>query len=174
MTLREKVILGLVATAAIGGGLYYASPLSSPTASSAALVRTDFSALIARVQVSLNQGELTDREERVLAAATTKWLRNPLRERPLLTQKSESPSLPQYIAPLPQYVGYIKIGPQPIAIIDGHDYRTGEAIQGGEFQLSQIYPDHIELLRRGATDPVDVPLEKSKITGKAQITGGSQ
>ena len=53
------------------------------------------------------------------------------------------------------------------AIIDGLDYRPGEAILGGEFQLFQIYPDHIELLRSGATDPVDVSLEK------AQITGGS-
>ena len=168
MTIREKVILGLVATAAIGGGLYYASPLSRPTVASTELVRTDFSALITGVQVSLQQGELTDREERVLAAATTQWLRNPLRERPLLTPKSESSPLQQPIAPLPKYVGFIKIGPQPIAIIDGRDYRLGEAIQGEEFQLSQIYPDHIELLRRGATDPVDVPLEKSQITGGSQ------
>lgn len=168
MTLREKLILGFVATAAIGGGLYYASPLSSPTVASTELVRTDFSALITSVQVSLQQGELTDREERVLAAANTQWLRNPLRERPLLTQNSESTPLTQYVEPLPKYIGYINIGPQPIAIIDGRDYRIGEAIKGEEFQLSQIHPDHIELLRRGATDPVDVPLEKSQITGGSQ------
>ena len=170
MTLREKLILGFVATAAIGGGLYYESALSSPTVASTELARTDFSALIARVQVSLQQGELTDREERVLAAANTQWLRNPLRERPLLTQNSESPPLPVpvYVAPLPKYIGYINIGFQPIAIIDGRDYRIGEAIKGEEFQLSQIHPDHIELLRRGATDPVDVPLEKSQITGGSQ------
>ena len=161
MTLREKIILGLAATAAIGAGIYYASGLSSPAAASPKVVRTDFSPLIARVQVSLEQGELTDREERVLAAATTQWLRNPLRERPLLTQDTETP-------PLPKYIGFINTGSQPIAIIDGLDYRPGEAIKGGEFQLSKIHPDHIKLLRRGATDPVDVPLEK------AQITGGSQ
>ena len=160
MTLREKLILGFVATAAIGGGLYYESALSSPTVASTELARTDFSALIARVQVSLQQGELTDREERVLAAANTQWLRNPLRERPLLTQNSESTPLTQYVAPLPKYIGYINIGPQPIAIIDGRDYRSGEAIKGEECQLSQIHPDHIALLRRGATDPVEVPLEK--------------
>ena len=160
MTLREKVILSLAATAAIGAGLFYASALFSPAAASPALVRTDYSALIATVQVSLKQGELTDREERVLAAATTPWLRNPLRARPLVTQNSES-------SPLPKYIGFINTGSQPIAIIDGLDYRPGEAILGGEFQLFQIYPDHIELLRSGATDPVDVSLEK------AQITGGS-
>lgn len=161
MTLREKVFIGLTAAAAIGAGVHYAFGASSPKAASPGSGRTDFSALITNVQVSLQQGELTDREERVLAAATTQWLRNPLRERPLSTQKNES-------SPLPKYVGFINIGAQPIAIIDGVDYRVGEAIEGGEYQLSQIHPDHIELLRRGATDPVDVPLEK------AQTTGGSQ
>jgi len=161
MTLREKVILGFAATAAIGAGLYYASASSSPTVASAESVRTDFSALIAKVQVSLKQGELTNREEDVLAAATTQWLRNPLRSRPLLTQNRES----SLATPLPKYIGFINTGSEPIAIIDGYDYRPGEAIQGGEFKLAQIYPGYIELLRRGATDPVDVPLEKPQITG---------
>ncbi|MFT6863865.1 MAG: hypothetical protein ACJAVK_002427 [Akkermansiaceae bacterium] len=164
MTLREKVILGLAVTAVIGAGLYYASALFSPTAGSSGLVRTDFSNLIAKVQVSLEQGALTDREERVLAVATMQWLRNPLREQPLLTQNSDSSPL----VPLPKYIGFLDTGSRLIAIIDGRDYRTGEAIQGGEFQLAHIFPDHIELLRRGATDPVEVPLEQ------AQFTGGSQ
>lgn len=164
MTLREKVILGLTAVAAIGAGLYYASALSSPAAASSTSVRTDFSALIAKVQVSLKQGELTDREERVLAAATTQWLRNPLRSRPLVTLDSESSAA----LPLPKYIGFINTGPQPIAIIDGQDYRPGEAIQGGEFQLARIYPEYIELLRRGATDPVNVPLEKPTAPGTSR------
>ena len=160
MTLREKIILGLAATAVMCAGLYYASGLSSPTAASPKLVRTDFSALITNVQASVAQGELTEREERVLAGATSQWLRSPLREQPLVMPDIEpEESLPGPSA-LPQYVGYIDIGSQPIAIIDGYDYRAGEAIQGGEFKLSQIYSDHIELLRRGATDPVEVPLEK--------------
>ena len=110
------------------------------------------------MQASLQEGELTEREERILTAATTQWIRNPLRDRPLLTHNSES-------APLPQYIGFINTGSQPIAIIDGLDYRPGEAIQGGEFQLLQVHPDHIKLLRLGATDPVDVPIENPQRTG---------
>ena len=160
MTLREKIILGLAATAVMCAGLYYASGLSSPTAASPKLVRTDFSAVITNVQASVAQGELTEREERVLAGATSQWLRSPLREQPLVMPDIEPEESLAGPSPLPKYVGYIDIGSQPIAIIDGYDYRAGEAIQGGEFKLSQIYSDHIELLRRGATDPVEVPLEK--------------
>jgi hypothetical protein len=161
MTAREKFILGLIAAAAIGAGIYYGVTMSSVLPASSKPVRTDFSALIAKVQVSVKQGELTDREERVLVTATTPWLRNPLRSKPLVWQGvGSSPA-----TPLPKYIGFINTGPQPIAIIDGYDYRPGEAIQGGEFQLTHIYPDHIELLRRGATDPVDVPLEKPQTPG---------
>jgi hypothetical protein len=69
---------------------------------------------------------------------------------------------------LPKYIGYIDTGLKVIAIIDGNDYRPGEPLLGGEFQLLSIYPDHIELLRRGASDPVDVPLEKPQITQQPQ------
>jgi hypothetical protein len=170
MILREKIILGLAVIASIGAGISYAPALLSPTAAVSKRVPIDFTALIEKVQVSLKQGESKDREERVLATATTKWLRNPLRERPLIVEERIEPKAPpaEYVVPLPKYVGFLSIGEQLIAIIDGQDYRPGEAIEGGEFKLSQIHPDHIELLRRGATDPVQVPLEE------AQITGGSQ
>lgn len=56
MTPREKVILGLTATAAVGAGLYYAVTLSGPAAASPVPVRSDFTALIAEVQVGLQRG----------------------------------------------------------------------------------------------------------------------
>ena len=162
MTSREKVILGLTVAAAIGAGLYYASGMAKPAPASPKVAQTDFNALIAKVQVKVQEGELTDREERVLKAATMQWLRSPLRARPLVVvQDSESP-------PLPRYIGFINTGRQPIAIIDGQDYRPGEMIQGGEFELSEVQPDHIKLLRRGATEPVQLPLEQAQPTGESQ------
>lgn len=176
MILREKILLGLVGATAIGAVISYLPALLSPEAAASKRVPIDFTALITEVQVSLKEGESTDREERVLAAATTKWLRNPLRERPLVVEEQIKPLAPppEYVAPLPKYVGFLGIGDQLIAIIDGEDYRPGDAIKGGEFKLSQIYPDHIELLRRGASDPVNVPLEKAQITGKPKNTGEPQ
>ncbi len=161
MTNREKIILGITAAAAIGGGLYYALTGAGMSSSTTGDERADYSALITQVQVSLKQGELTDREEHVLAAATTQWIRNPLRSRPL---RSEDDGTTAAI-PLPKYIGFINTGPRPIAIIDGRDYRPGEAVQGGEFQVTQIFPDRIELLRRGAKDSVKVLIEKPQVPG---------
>lgn len=162
MTLREKILLSLSATAAVGGGLYYAFGAFNPSGSAPQVNKKDYTALIAGVRVNLDQGKLTGREERVLAAATTRWLNNPLRERPLLTQITEKEP------PLPTYSGFIDIGSHPIAIIDGRDYRAGETIKGGEFQLSEVFPDHVEVLRHGATDPINIPLEQVQPTGEPQ------
>lgn len=156
MTNREKIILGLTAAAAVGGALYYAFTSVDANPGALAAEQSDYTALITRVQVSLTQGELKDREEHVLAAATTQWLRSPLRSRPLVSLDDGATAA----IPLPEYTGFINTGPRPIAIIDGRDYWPGEAIQGGEFRVAQIYPDRVELLRRGARDPVRVLLEK--------------
>jgi hypothetical protein len=161
MTNREKVLLGLSAAAAIGAAVSYAVPWSGTNASSPQVERTDFSALIAQVQVTLRQGELTDREEHALEAAVTQWLRDPLRPRPLVSSGS---GMSEDI-PLPTYMGFINTGPRPTAIIDGRDYKSGESVRGGEFQVAGIYPDRVELLRRGASVPVQVPLETPQVRG---------
>ena len=164
MTTREKVILGFTAVAAIGAGVYYASGLFSSSEPIDQPVRKDFTALITSVQLNLNKGELTDREENILSATSTEWSRNPLRVRPLFPHgDGSSPAIP-----LPTYMGFINTGSEPIAIINGIDYRPGETVQGGEFQVAQIYPEYVELLRRGATDPVDVPIEKTETEGQSK------
>ena len=154
MTNREKVILGITALAAIGGGLHFAISPSGEQRSSSAAEREDFNELIAVVQENLRQGEPSDREEYVLATASTQWLRDPLRPRPLESTANGT----TVEIPLPRYTGFINTGPRPIAVINGRDYRAGESVQGGEFQVMEVHPDRVELLRRGASDPVQIPL----------------
>lgn len=154
MTGREKIILGLTAVAAIGGGLHFVLTSAASDRASSQVERRDFSELITEVQETLRPSELTPREEYALATVSTQWLRDPLRPQPL---RSTSNGATVEI-PLPAYTGFINTGPRPIAIINGRDYRAGESIQGEEFQLIAIHPDAVELRRRGASDPVRVPL----------------
>jgi hypothetical protein len=160
MTRREQVILGLTATAALGAGGYLAIKKLSPPASGPPTIPIDFNTLITSVQVKLKQGELTEREERILVAATTPWLRDPLRERQVETRAPTE----AITINLPRYIGYLNVGSKAIAIIDGDDYRVGEMIEGGLFQLTRIDPEHIELTRPGDTDPIKVPLEQVQTT----------
>ena len=148
----------------IGVGIYYSIEYLGATTDSSVSKRKDYSSLMTTVQVSLAKGELTDREERILEVAMTQWLSSPLLSSPLLPEDEDSIPLP----PLPQYIGYIDTGFKKIAIINGNDYRPGEMILGGEFKLAQIHSDHIKLLRRGATDLVDVPIEKASIIGNSK------
>jgi len=164
MTTREKIILGLVAAAAAGGGIHLLMPSGSGSRDASAKAEPDFSALIETVQEGLQAGELSPREEHTLASASTRWLRDPLRTRPV---KPMHDGTTEQI-PMPSYTGFINTGPRPIAIIDGHDYRSEEPVRGGEFQVISIFADRVELLRRGASDPVLIPL-----TQQGEDYGGS-
>ena len=77
MTTREKVILGITAVAAIGAGIYSAPTWLNQSTATEEPTRKDFTTLITSVQVKLKQGELTDREENILSAASNSWQQNP-------------------------------------------------------------------------------------------------
>lgn len=155
MTSREKVLLSLCATAAVGAGIYYATGLLNSSKEAVEVKAKDYTPLITLVQVDLKKGELTNREKNVVTAATNRWLRNPLRSQPLVVEKQITET-----RQLPKYTGFIDIGDRPIAIIDGTDYRVGETLQGGEFKLTSITPGHVELLLNGAKESITIPLEK--------------
>ena len=156
MTQREKILSVLVGIAVLGAGFNYAYKSFAQPDDLVKKSRVDHKTLMTTVQASLREGDSTRRERRVLEAATSPWARDPLRKNQLSPNDTSSKSQ----SPLPKYFGYINTGSKIIAIIDGNDYRSGEFIPGGVFQVLKIYPDHIEILRRGASDPVDVLLEK--------------
>ena len=170
MILREKILLGLCGVAALGAGAYYVPSLLEADAKAASERKAaDYKALFEGVQNSLKRGELTDREERILNTAASRWSSSPLRANPLppppVIIVPENSGIKDgekvlVLIPVPQYIGYIKIGNHEVAIIDGVDYRAGDLLQGGAFKLIQILPDRIKVIRRGAASPIDVFLGK--------------
>lgn len=168
MILREKILLGLCGVAALGAGAYYVPSLLEADAKAASERKaTDYKALFEGVQNSLKRGELTNREERILNTAASRWSSSPLRTSPLPPpiEEDEKPDESKgdevvILIPVPQYIGYIKIGNHEVAIIDGVDYRAGDFLVEGEFKLVQILPDRIKVIRRGTASPIDVFLGK--------------
>lgn len=164
MTRREKILFVLVGIAVLGAGLKYAYKSFAQPDDLVRKSRADQKKLMTTVQASLKQGNYTGRERRVVEAAISPWARDPLLKNQLSLNETSSKSQ----SPLPKYFGYINTGSKIIAIIDGVDYQSGEFIPGGVFQVLQIYPDHLEILRRGASDPIDILLEKPEINKPSQ------
>ncbi len=154
MTTREKIVLGLCGATTVGLCLFYA--LGSSDNPDPSTSERDIASLVLKAKEGLAESELTDRETRVLYLAARQSLRDPFRSKPLQFTRDE----PKAELPLPSYTGFIDTGPEPIAIIDGLDYRPGELVSGGEFEVSGIAADHIRLLRRGAGVTFSVPIEK--------------
>jgi len=159
MITREKITLGFCAAASLAAFLFYTIGLSGGPANYSVAVERDITTLVIKAKESLDKAELTDREERVLELAVRQSLRDPLRSKPV--QFSGDDPTPELL--LPSYIGFIDTGSEPIAIIDGLDYRVGELISGGEFEVSRIAADHVRLLRLGATDTFEVLIEKPQV-----------
>lgn len=152
MTTREKILAAFVGAVSVGG---IGDAMLFRDAEAPVEVKTaDFEPLITRFEAAVRQGEPEQREKNVVTAAATQWLRNPLRSTPVIAIGDER----SVESPLPKYTGYIHVGPQPMAIIEGRDYRRTETVAGGEFEVFAIHADRVELLRRGATEPVLISL----------------
>ena len=89
MILREKILLTLCGVAAIGAGAYYVPSLLEADAKASERKKTDYSSLFESVQNSLKRGELTNREERILNTAASRWSSSPLRTNPLPPPRKE-------------------------------------------------------------------------------------
>ncbi|MEN8785935.1 MAG: hypothetical protein ABF379_16370 [Akkermansiaceae bacterium] len=157
MTTREKILLGICVVAALGGMLSYALGFVGSNQENTAKAK-DYTALIAEVQEKLKSAKLTSREKAVLQAATIELTQNPLRSGPVEGKvKNQNQNLKR-----PEYTGFLRVGGHSIAIIGGVDYRAGDLIEGGEFQLISIFPNRIEILLNGAKEPTSVPLLEEK------------
>lgn len=158
MTKREKIILGIMTVAVIGGGLHLASPSGRrPAALPARPAGPDLTALVTEVQAGLRESRLNDREEKIIALAETPWSRTPFLPRALPASAGWVDQQPERDR-LPVYTGFLAIGNRVLALIDGRDYRKNELLAGGEFRVAGIFPDRVELIREGAATPVRIPL----------------
>ncbi len=46
---------------------------------------------------------------------------------------------------LPTYTGYIELGSEKLAILDGVEYMAGDLLEGGKYRVVNIEPDHVML-----------------------------
>lgn len=155
MTKREKFIVGVMTVAVIGGALSFVLE-SRDISLSEPGISPDLSATVTQAQAELQATELSARERHVLELARETWGNDPFRDRPLRSLDEDEGGNTNS---LPVYTGYIHVGSQPLAIINGRDYREDQSLKDGGFRVAGIYADRVELVRPGSSDRILVPLD---------------
>ncbi len=146
MSKREKILLIIMAAAIVGAGVFlFADKLlvSGPQKSAAASVSVeDVKKQVADISAKGKQTALPKGALALVAAAANPWSASALFDGPIDFKKEEKDkNKPR----LPSYTGFMELGSERLAIVDGFEYMVGDILEGGKRRVAEIEPDHVVL-----------------------------
>ncbi len=166
MAKREKIIVILMVIGVLYAGYTYmfdpAMQTKLPT-----LDRNKLQQEIQNVTSTLTAQSLSETEDYRITQALAQWNTNPFYKRALYesddNQKRFTPN-PE-AAKLFSYKGYVDIGVEKLAVINGLEYKIDEELETPNYYLTGIFKDKAIIEERNATQDVinrvTVPLEEN-------------
>ena len=160
MTKRERVlIIGMAGALVWGGASISLSLLSGKLRRPGQDRQKEDIHLFAKTQQELiGPLRLTDWERRVLDRAMEPWADSPFSDRALVSSFVEA-AVQQFV-----YSGFLRVGDQQFAIINGHEYRPADVVAATDFHVESIYPDHVVLLSGSGGRRMTIAMKAPKQT----------
>lgn len=142
MTTREKVIVWGMAGAVVWAGAtvgmdYYKK---NRAAAKIDLQKAEIRAFAEGQRTRAAPLRLTEPERMVLNEAAGPWLASPFIDRADRAEVVEQPVQTFF------YTGFIQVGVQQFAILNGREYRVADRIPDTDFRVESIQPDHLVLV----------------------------
>jgi hypothetical protein len=166
MARREKIILAvMVAVIAYAAWDFLLRPAPQRPA---ALAPADGSAngFLTQMNETLKQLSASQAHEQMVKRAETPWPADPFGQGPVQAAADQTAAaMPEKEIPrqaLLSYTGFIKVGEKLLAIVNGMEYETGEAIEPGGMVVEQITPTQIVLKSGGHKARLTIPLEDNE------------
>jgi hypothetical protein len=174
MSIREKIIVSVMAAAVLLGGYLYVDPM---TTGSRQGVETpsdgpalDFAREVIR---KLKEDTSLARDLFTIRGAERKWKKDPFLKNDALLSDSPKHEIPEHATVSTDtesdwvYTGFIEVGAQRLAIINGMEYTSGDAIDGRGYYVRRIHPHQVEIGKPNTPGVIMLKLmEYEAITGK--------
>jgi hypothetical protein len=165
MTRREKIIVSIMAaTVLLSGYLYWGPmPIGSPQE---AEKKTDGQALefARKVIQKLKEDTALTMDLLIIRSAERPWEKDPFLKTDTLLSDTPQRNVAENAAvtaeTLPElvYSGFLEVGAQRLAIINGMEYASGEAIDGKGHYVRRIHPHQVEINNRHTSGVVILKL----------------
>ena len=166
MAKREKIIL-LIASVALVYGLYallFDSPKKeSPGETENQIV--DVKKLASDVTKGLNKGKLSKVEGYIMDRARAPWNRDPF----LLRETADIGKVVEEVEEKVNFIysGYVQLGSTRLAIINGREYKGGEALEAKGYMVREILPERVVIEHEQIEKDIIVPHQESTVTGQS-------
>lgn len=143
MTKREKVLLGVMGAAALfAAGMFALGGKTLPGPGSAQDKTVAAARTGAENQAKAVAGAAPGAfETQVAEMARQPWNAVAFYDKPL----DMTGEMGRGAGPLPAYTGYVELGALRLAVIDGYEYREGDELETGGFQVEEIKPTQVTL-----------------------------
>ena len=157
MTTRERVIMVVMAGTVLWGGSVTVLGMIRNHLGAGKLAREQQEVRqFADAQRQVVEGiRLHPRERMVLNQCSLPWGRNPLLQRADGIQPAEA-RVQNFV-----YSGFITLGNQSFAIINGHEYRVTERVASSDFMVETIQPDRVVLISGSGGRRVPVAMQSN-------------
>ncbi len=164
MTTRERVLIAAMAGAAVWGaatlGAGYCQ--KNRAAQRSTLLQAEIRTFADQQRARMVPLRLSERERMVLNEAIAAWAKSPFIDREALATAVEEP-VQQFF-----YTGFVQIGSQQFAILNGREYRVSEPVAQTDFRVESIHPDHVELVSGSGGRRITVALQTAKETRESK------
>lgn len=170
MTKREKIIVVIMCLAIAGGA--YDLMSRGRTTSSKAIIKPvkssqELKTFVADVAGKLISEQVSKEQQYMINQAGAQWNKDPfiyssipLKKRPFSTTPKKQPviatSLPKFI-----YSGFIELGKNKIAIINGMEYSVGEKLPDKSFFVKSISSRRVVIGKTDGSETIQVPLSEN-------------
>ena len=109
---------------------------------------------------SLSKKNLLEASSYIIARARDDWSNTPFLPSSMLTKSDrvETSALAKNLT----YSGYMKMGDNNLAIINGIEYEAGDELDHGGYIVKNIFPTRVVIGPAGEKNSIILPLEETK------------
>jgi hypothetical protein len=169
LTTRQIVILGIMLLAILYGAYELLSNgRKKPAAADPAKKTADLNAFISEMTTALAKDTPTAAEAHMIKRAEAAWARDPFYERktyaewspakePAQPSGASAPGVPKVQF---NYTGFVDGGGKRIAVVNGNEYGTGDALDVEGYVLKAITPSRISVYNRETRRTFEIPLQE--------------
>jgi len=154
MRKREKIILAVTAIAIVAGTLHFimdrGAKIPPDSARADLKVLQDFASL---TETELKKAALTKTQDYILERASVEWASDPFLGRKFTSEAAKAVEIPASLA----YTGFVIVGQQRLAIINGMEYQVGEMVLGTELVVQAIDPQNVVVKQLGGRESFNIP-----------------
>jgi hypothetical protein len=141
MSKREKIILVVVAIAALAAGyIQFLAPSDKGDGVNIEEVKKELATFVTSTSAVVAQAKPSDRALYTIAVTRKPWDRDPFieGEESIYLKKAPDITFPDF-----SYTGFVAAGMRRLAVIDGMEYEVGQELDPPEFVLRNIFPDKV-------------------------------